>query len=148
MDPSQRIALTGAGVFFLIGLLSGIWKYLAMLSSENGTAHEYINVLHQASLMYGLAGIVIWKFAALSVHAEIWNITGVLGLNIFFGLAIFTYLVHAVLKDTDNQMRKPFVLGPGLLPAFILYGGMSMLIVGELGGFLILLTGAWPVLWP
>ncbi len=147
MILSQQIALSGAGIFFLIGLLSGIWKYLQAVAADNGEADEYVSVLHRASLMYGFAGIVVWKFAELSRHAEVWNLIGVLGLNVFFAFAIFTYFLHAVLRDTDNQMRRPFVLGKARLPDFVMHGAMWLLIVGEVGGFLILLTGAWPAIW-
>ncbi|MCR9144993.1 MAG: hypothetical protein NXI24_22335 [bacterium] len=144
---SEQIALSGAGIFFLIGLLSGVWKYLAIVASSEARAHEYVDILHRASLMYGFAGIVVWKFAELSIHDEVWNLIGVLGLNVFFAFAILTYLIHAVSKDTDNQLRPPYVLGGRPIPGFLIHGGMWLLIAGEVGGFLILFSGAWPAIW-
>jgi len=41
---------------------------------------------------------------------------------VFFAAAIFTYLVHGLLNDTDNQMARPHKLGPTTLPGFLIQG--------------------------
>jgi hypothetical protein len=51
---------------------------------------------------------------------------------LFFVAAIGTYAYHGYRQDTDNQLRDP-VRGTGLF--------MAGLILGEVGGFTVLLTG-------
>lgn len=147
MNLAQQIALSGAGIYFLVGLITGIWKYAAIARSPEAVAHEYINILHRASLMYAMASLVVWKFAELSQHPPLWNTVAVISLLGFFGFAMLTYFLHALLKDTDNQLRKPYTLGKLPMSAAIVHGGMLLLIAGEVGGFLILLSGAWPAIW-
>lgn len=50
----------------------------------------------------------------------------------FFVVAIAAYIQHGWQQDTDNQFEQP---GLGL------HAGMWALIVGEVGGFLVLLSG-------
>jgi hypothetical protein len=57
-------------------------------------------------------------------------------------LAVFTYIIHGILNDTDNQLKKPNRLGNLILPNFISRTFMSMLIIAELGGFAVLAYGA------
>ncbi|MEO1273305.1 MAG: hypothetical protein AAFX99_34915 [Myxococcota bacterium] len=59
----------------------------------------------------------------------------------FFAFAITTYVVHGVLRDTDNQLKRPYTLGPLKLPSPLMVGAMVALMVGEIGGFGVLLWG-------
>jgi hypothetical protein len=60
---------------------------------------------------------------------------------VFFALAISTYVIHGVLEDTDNQMRKPHKLGAFTLPNWVIIAFMVALITAEIGGFGILFVG-------
>jgi len=142
MADAERIALLGSGVYFLIGLLTGVWKYRAIMSSPTGQAHPYVDILHRASLMYAFASLVVWKFAELSPLGDRIELAAVIALEGYFGIAIATYFVHAVLKDTDNQMRAPFRLGSATLPRSVVEALMWSLIAAELGGFVVLFYGA------
>ena len=142
MADAERIALLGSGVYFMIGLLSGVWKYRAIMSSPTGQAHPYVDILHRASLMYAFASLVVWKFAELSPLGDCIELAAVIALEGYFGIAIATYFVHALLKDTDNQMRAPFRLGSATLPRSVVEALMWSLIAAELGGFIVLFYGA------
>jgi hypothetical protein len=142
MDHAERIALLGAGVYFLIGLLTGVWKYRAIMSSPTGQAHPYVDILHRAALMYAFASLVVWKFAELSALGRGVELAAVVALEGYFGIAIATYLVHALLKDTDNQLRVPFRLGTATLPRVAIEALMWSLIAAEVGGFVVLFYGA------
>ncbi|HMV44752.1 MAG TPA: hypothetical protein PK079_05005 [Leptospiraceae bacterium] len=130
-----------AGVFFLVGLLCGIWKYLGIVKSKNGVAYEYISILHRASLLYSFACILLAKFVELSSLPEEINFYSALAAISFFGFAQITYFLHAVLKDTENQFSKPYRIGNWFFPSFLLHLSMVFLILGELGGFMILFWG-------
>jgi hypothetical protein len=130
-----------AGVFFLVGILSGIWKYIGIIKSETAVAHEYISVLHRASLLYSFACILLAKFVELSTFSEEVNFYSALLVMVFFAFAQITYFIHAVLKDTENQFLKPYRLGNWFFPSFLIHFSMVLLILGEVGGFVVLFWG-------
>ncbi len=136
-----RLCYLFAGIFFTVGLLSGIWKYFSILKSKNAVAHEYISVLHRAALLYSFACLLLSKFVELSTLSETVNFYSALAAMSFFAFAQTTYLLHAILKDTENQFLKPYTLGKWQLPSFMIHFPMVLLILGELGGFLILFWG-------
>lgn len=137
---AQKAAIMAAGVFFLIGLLTGVWKYWQM--HRHGRDHYYVAIAHRASLMYAFAAIVLERLAVFSSWSDTVNLWAVLASCLFFALAIGTYVVHGVLKDTTNQLKQPHVLGRFRLPAWLVMGFMLSLIMAEIGGFLVLFAGA------
>lgn len=143
METNQAVllAVVSAGVFFLFGLLSGIWKYWGMMTSDKARAPYYVDITHRASLMYAFSGILLAVFAHYSAWSEQINVFGVLISVIFYAAAIFSYFIHGVLKDTNNQMARPHKLGPLTLPSFLLHLFVWALIIAEVGGFLVLFTG-------
>ena len=141
MESSQQLSLLAAGVFFLTALLTGVWKYLQIRASENATAHPYVDIAHRAALMYSFAALLLAEFAVISqlpARIEFWAVAFPL---IYFASAIVTYIVHGALRDTDNQLRPPFRLGRGTLPAPMMSIFMWSLIVAEIGGFVVLFYG-------
>ena len=142
MADAERFALLGSGVYLLVGLLTGIWKYRAIMGSPEGQAHPYVDIVHRAALMYAFASLVVWKFAELSPLGGGVELAAVVALEGYFGLAITTYVVHALLKDTDNQLRAPFRLGSATLPQPVVQAFMWSLITAEVGGFVVLFYGA------
>lgn len=141
LSPAVIVSLLSSGLFFMVGLLTGVWKYLAIMSSEKAEAPYYINIAHRASLMYSFASLMLAVFALLSVLPDNVNFWASVFPNVFFGAAIFTYVVHGVLRDTDNQLEKPHRLGPMTLPGFLISLFMWLLIAAEVGGSAVLVWG-------
>ena len=56
----------------------------------------------------------------------------------FFALAIATYVIHGILRDTDNRLRRPHRLGRRKLPTWATGLFMGLLIAGEVVGTLVL----------
>lgn len=139
INIAQMAALLAAGAFFLTGLLTGVWKYWQM--HLHGRDHYYVAIAHRASLMYAFAAIVLERLAAFSSWSDTVNLWAVLASCAFFALAIGTYVVHGVLKDTTNQLKRPHTLGRHRLPAWLVMGFMLSLIVAEIGGFMVLFAG-------
>lgn len=142
MDASQ-LCLLAAGVFFLSGLLTGVWKYGWIHATEAGKACApiYVDIAHRASLMYAFAAILVHEFvpySPVSPAATLWAAGMPL---LFFALAIVTYIVHGALLDTDNQLHVPHVLGKLTLPPALLRAFMAALVVAEIGGFVVLFWG-------
>ncbi len=140
-EPAVRLAIVAAGVFFLSGLLTGIWKYVHMATHPEATSPAYVDIAHRTSLFYSFAAVLVAHLAALSA----WNATvdfwATAAQLLFFGAAIFTYIVHGILRDTDNQLRRPHRVGAMTLPRHGILAFMLALIAGEVGGFLVLFAG-------
>lgn len=138
---TAELTLLAAGLFFMNGLLTGVWKYVAIMRTEKARAPYYVDIAHRASLMYAFAAILIREFIPYSPVSENLTFWLVAGQLLFFGSAIVTYMVHGLLKDTNNQLKRPHVLGKRHLPSLLIRGYMLLLIVAEIGGFAVLLAG-------
>lgn len=126
------LTLLAAGLIFLLSLCLGIWKYRQMATSDSHLAHPYVDIAHRAALMYSFATLLIAVFVELSVWPTWINLTSAAVVVFFFLAAIFSYIAHGAMKDTDNQFESA---GPPL------HLGMILLILGEVGGFAVLLAG-------
>lgn len=126
------ITLLAAGLIFLLALGLGIWKYRQMVTNESHVAHPYVDIAHRASLLYAFATLLTAVFVELSAWPAWVNLTAAMVLVFYFMAAIVSYIVHGVLRDTTNQFEHPNV---GL------HISMVLLIVGEMGGFSVLLAG-------
>lgn len=140
-QASVTAAITAAGVFFLTGLLTGVWKYLQIRQSDTATAHVYVDIVHRASLMYSFAAILLVVFAGISQLPQSIELPATLAQLLFFAMAIVTYLIHGVLADTDNQLKRPHRLGKHRLPSAMIGLFMWSLVIAEVGGFLVLFYG-------
>lgn len=141
MAVASKLTLVASGIFFLTGLLTGVWKFISMVRSEKHEAPRYVSVAHQASLLYAFASLVLLKFLEFSPYTETTNLLAVAFPLFFFALAIATYIAHGILRDTDNQFQKPYRLGRILIPPPLFHLFVWLLIISETGGFLILLVG-------
>lgn len=141
MEAAAQLSLAAAGVFFLTGLLTGVWKYRCVIISSDGEAPYYVNTAHRASLLYSFAMVLVLQFAVYSAWSSTVDLAAVAVLVLFFAAAITTYVVHGVLRDTDNQFREPYVLGSYELPEPVVRAAMWLLILGEIGGFTVLFAG-------
>lgn len=138
---AETLCLLGAGSFFMTGLLTGWWKYRCIAASAEAAAPVYVDIAHRAALMYSFSALLIREFvpySPLSPAGTLWAVAAPL---LFFALAIAGYVLHGILRDTDNQMRRPHRLGPGTLPDFAMQGFMWALAIAEIGGFAVLLWG-------
>lgn len=126
------ITLLAAGLIFLLALVLGIWKYQQMATSPNHLAHPYVDIAHRAALLYSFATLLTAAFVELSAWPTWLNLTAAMVLVFFFVAAIAIYIRHGARRDTTNQFEHPTAA---------LHVGMVALIVGEVGGFAVLLAG-------
>lgn len=126
------ITLLAAGLIFLLALVLGIWKYQQMARAQNHLAHPYVDIAHRAALLYSFATLLTATFVELSAWPTWLNLTAAMVLVFFFVVAIATYISHGARRDTTNQFEHP---------TRALHVGMVALIVGEVGGFAVLLAG-------
>ena len=138
---AESLAIISAGVFFLTGLLTGVWKYQQIMPSEDSIAHPYVDICHRASLLYAFAAILLAKFAEVSQLSNRLEVISVGVVVFYFATAITTYLVHGLLKDTDNQLKSPHAMGQLTISSRMISVYMWTLIAAEIGGFLVLFYG-------
>lgn len=127
-----RVTLLAAGLLFLLALGLGVWKYRQMATSADHLAHPYVDIAHRSSLLYSFATLLIAAFVELSSWPTWVNLTAAAVVVFFFLVAIGSYIVHGARRDTTNQFEHPTAT---------LHIGMVALIVGEMGGFAVLLAG-------
>lgn len=126
------VTLLAAGLIFLLALILGVWKYQQMATAPNHLAHPYVDIAHRAALLYSFATLLLAVFVALSGWPVWVNLTAAMVVVFFFVVAIGSYIMHGARRDTTNQFEH----ADGLLHA-----GMVALIIGEIGGFAVVLAG-------
>ena len=146
--PAVALAVLGSGFLLLVGLFTGVWKYTAIRASAKSRAPYYVDIAHRASLMYSFSALVLAVLAVVSVWSPLVNFWAVLANLVYFVAAISTYVIHGALQDTQNQLARPHKLGKSTLPNFLISGFMWSLIVAEVGGTIVLFSGAAVRLWP
>lgn len=142
MRDAVLISQLACGAFFLVGLVTGVWKYRHMITSEEARAPVYVDICHRSALMYSFACLVLAQFAARSVWSPMVNAVAVAVPIAFFASAVATYAVHGLLRDTDNMLARPHRMGRGTVPGGAVTAYVYALAIGEIGGFVVLFTGA------
>lgn len=136
MSPSLGIdtvvTVLASGLIFLWSLVLGIWKYRQMATSPDHVAHPYVDIAHRAALLYAFATMLLAVFVELSAWPTWVNLTAAAVVVAFFVLAIATYVAHGIRRDTTNQFENVDTT---------VRLAMASLIVGEIGGFAVLLAG-------
>ena len=51
MIEAENLAIIFAGIFFLNGLLTGVWKFNQISKSADGKAHPYVDIAHRSSCL-------------------------------------------------------------------------------------------------
>lgn len=138
MSLTAQVGILCAGLLLLVGMLTGVWKFVEMRRSEAARAPLYVDIAHRASLLYAAATLVLAALAELSRFPEWLNLAAVLTNVAFFSFAIGTYVVHGVSRRRETQYtERNFTTGIGTWA----------LAVAEVGSTALLLVGAtWGVL--
>lgn len=141
-DAAVRWAIVFSGIFLWVGMLTGVWKYWQIRSSEQARAHYYVDIAHRSSLLYAPASLILAVLAYFSVFSSSVNLLCVVLNLAFFSFSILSYILHGWLKDTSNQFKTPHQLGKRMtLPNWMMSVAMLLLIASELGATGVLLAG-------
>jgi hypothetical protein len=132
IGADTKAVLLAAAVMFLWALLLGVWKYREIVTSDNHSAHPYVDIAHRAALLYSFALLLVATFVQLSGWSELVNLLAAGAMALYFYSAVTGYVLHGWRRDTDNQFRDPV---PGT------HAFMITLIVAEIGGWLVLIAG-------
>ncbi|MGQ9351903.1 hypothetical protein [Mycolicibacterium gilvum] len=132
LPVDTALTVLAAGLIFLWALVLGIWKYRQMATSADHLAHPYVDIAHRAALLYAFATMLLAVFVELSAWPTAVNLIAAAVVVAFFVLAIATYIAHGIRRDTTNQFEHVDTT---------IRIAMAALIVGEIGGFAVLLAG-------
>ncbi|VAV99767.1 hypothetical protein MNBD_ALPHA04-280 [hydrothermal vent metagenome] len=108
LPPPLHVALFFSAFYFLAALITGIWKWRAMLGADNGRAHAYVDIAHHAALHYGpfilLAGVLasFWPFGETF---PAWILIEISGWTMVLSLS--RYISLGVRGAISNQLDKP-----------------------------------------
>ena len=138
---AHAFCLTSAGSFLLTGLVTGIWKYAWIARSAEARAPVYVDIAHRTALMYAFACGLLAMLCERSAWRDGVNLAAAAVAIAFFALAVIGYVVHGVLRDTDNQLARPHRLGARTIPAAAIRAFMAALIAGEVGGVAVIVAG-------
>jgi hypothetical protein len=127
-----KISLLFSGLFLLVGMLTGVWKYASIMRSPEKRAPVYVDIAHRNSLLFSFAAIVIAKLIEFSPFGEIWQLSIVGVLMFFFVLTSANQIMQGFLNRTEN-----IFLEPDRFRNLFMYA----LIVGEVGSVTLLLGG-------
>lgn len=147
LKDATQIAIVFSGVFLWIGMLTGVWKYYQIRQTEQARAHYYVDIAHRSSLLYAAASLILAVLSHFTILAESVVLFCVLANLFFFAMSILTYIIHGLLKDTNNQFKRPHQLGRLTLPTWSMTTMMLALIIVELGATGILLLGTMLSFW-
>jgi hypothetical protein len=140
---TQTFCLASASGFFLVGLLTGAWKYawISRTAATLARAPVYVDIAHRTSLLYSFACLLLGELAAASAWSNTVNLVAAVVLVTFFASSVLGYIVHGVLRDTENQLQVPHRLGSRTIHPAAMKAFMFALIAGEVGAFGVLVAG-------
>ena len=102
-----HVALFFSIFYFIAALMTGVWKWRAMLGGPDGRAHAYVDIAHHAALHYGpfilLAGVLasFWPFGG---WIPAWPLVGIMGWTMVLSLS--RYVSLGIRGGTSNQLHE------------------------------------------
>jgi hypothetical protein len=132
MALAIKISLFFSGLFLLNGMLTGVWKYAKMMSSEKHQAPVYVDIAHRTSFFYSFACLVIARLIEFSPFSEFWQAVIVAAPLLYFALTVVGYMKEGFLNRTENLFAKR-----DFITTWFMYG----LIAAEIGGLILILYG-------
>ncbi len=132
MNLAIKISLLFSGLFLLNGMLTGIWKYAKIMSSETHQAPVYVDIAHRTSFFYSFASLVIAKLIEFSPFSELQQIVIVTAPLLYFVMTVIGYMKEGFLNRTENLFSER-----NFITTWFMYG----LIVAEVGGLILILYG-------
>lgn len=132
MNTAVKLSLLVSGIFLLNGMLTGVWKYAKIMTSPEHRAPAYVDIAHRASFFYCFASLVIAKLLEFSPFSDTWQIIFTAFPLGYFLLTVLGYMKEGYLNRTENMFGER-----NFVTTWFMYG----LIVGEIGGFAMILGG-------
>ena len=91
-----KLSILFAGLFLLIGMITGVWKYATIMKSENAKSSMYVDIAHRNALLFSFACVVIAKLMEFSPFSPKIQI-------VITGIPLFYFSL-----TTINQIKEGF----------------------------------------
>lgn len=129
----DRLATPAAGLLLLVGMISGVWKWRAMVASRETRAPLYVDVLHRAALLYACATVVLGALVSASALPRPVNLGAFALCYSFFVITLAVYAFHGWRGRAQTMFaERSFFTGPG----------MVLLVIAEIGSTAVLVAGS------
>ncbi|HOD13909.1 MAG TPA: hypothetical protein PK307_00785 [Spirochaetota bacterium] len=111
MNLSMKIALLFSSVYFMTGLVTGVWKYRCIRKSKERTAPFYVNVAHRSSFTYSFAALLVSILLGQSPYPGWLNMTITVTLMTFFTITMASYIANGIKGLNETQFASPPATG-------------------------------------
>ena len=127
-----KLAILFSGLFLLIGMLTGVWKYTTMMKSENAKSSMYIDIAHRNALLFSFACVVIAKLMEFSPFSMPLQIVITAIPLFYFSLTTINQIKEGAAGRTETIFKER-----NFSTTWFTYG----LIVGEIGAISLMIIG-------
>jgi hypothetical protein len=127
-----KISILFAGLYLLIGMLTGVWKYAAIMKSENHKSSMYIDIAHRNALLFSFACLVIAKLMEFSPFSPVMQLVITLIPLFYFSLTTINQIKEGFAGRTETIFKER-----NFSTTWFMYG----LIAGEIGAISLMIIG-------
>ena len=127
-----KISVLFAGLFLLVGLLTGVWKYALIMKSENHKAPMYVDIAHRNALLFSFACLVIAKLMESSPFSPTIQMVITLIPLFYFSLTTINQIKEGAAGRNETIFKER-----NFSTTWFMYG----LIAGEVGSILLMIIG-------
>ena len=132
IEFSVKLSLLFSGLFLLLGMITGVWKYVCIMRSDEHKAPVYVDIAHRASFFYSFASLVIAALMLFSPFDPIVQIVIVAFPLFYFAIAVAAYIREGLKNETENMFEEK-----NFETTWVTYS----LIAAEIGGMIFVLGG-------
>ncbi len=127
-----KILILFAGVFLLVGMLTGVWKYATIMKSEASKSSMYVDIAHRNALLFSFACLVMAKLMEFNPFSSAIQLTIVLIPLFYFSLTTINQIKEGLAGRTETIFKDR-----NFSTTWFTYG----LIVGEVGSISLMIVG-------
>ncbi len=129
---SVKLPILFAGLFLLIGMITGVWKYAAIMKSENHKSSMYIDIAHRNALLFSFACIVIAKLMESSPFSPTIQLIITIIPLFYFSLTTINQIKEGFAGRTETIFKER-----NFSTTWFTYG----LIIGEISAISLMIAG-------
>ena len=127
-----KITILFAGLFLLIGMVTGVWKYATIMKSENHESSMYVDIAHRNALLFSFACIVIAKLMEFSPFSPTMQMVITAIPLFYFSLTTINQIKEGFSGRTETIFKER-----NFSTTWFIYG----LIAGEVGSISLMIIG-------
>lgn len=127
-----KISILFSGLYLLIGMVTGVWKYAKIMKSDNHKSSMYVDIAHRNALLFSFACLVIAKLMEFSPFSLTMQMVITLIPLFYFSLTTINQIKEGVVNRTETIFKERT-----FSTTWFMYG----LIIGEVGSISLMIIG-------